>query len=241
MQSIMKYYQIILFVFLIHSAINAQYNGFDFSLSVGAVYTTSAEIYFNPNAVDPIIRNRSFEIDDILNPSLDIRFRLSEPLIIGINTEYMKTSQSGRNLAVLEGNNEIRLETKDGYILIPVELSLYYQMPFSTAHFKFLMGGGAGMYQGEFIRQFGDTEVSTLDRNATFGMHVSMSLEYLPFERLGLRFEMKFRDPEFKVKSRYNKDIVNYNGTEIRILRDTFDTKVNVSGVTFLLSTAFYF
>lgn len=237
----MKLYQIIFLVLLINSAIDAQYNGFDFSLSAGAVYTTSAEIYLNPNAVDPIIRNRSFDIEDVLNPSLDIRYRLSEPLIIGLNAEYMKTSQTGRNLTVLEGNNEIRLETRDGYILVPIELSLYYQMPFSTAGFKFLMGGGAGMYVGEFTRQFGDTDVSTLERSSSFGMHVSMSMEYLPLERLGLRFEMKFRDPEFKVKSRYNKEIVNYNGTEIRILRDTFDTKVNVNGVTFLLSTAFYF
>ena len=66
-------------------------------------------------------------------------------------------------------------------------------------------------------------------------------MEYLVIDRLGLRFEMKFRDPEFKSKSKYDKDIVNYNGNLITILRDTFDTKVNVNGVTFILGAAFYF
>jgi hypothetical protein len=219
----------------------AQYNGYNFSISSNLVYTTSAEIYLNPNAVDPVIRNRSFEIQDVLNPSLDLRYRISEPLIAGICIEYMNSSQTGRNLAVYEGNNEIRLETEDGFILIPVEASVYYVMPFSTQAFKFLMGAGVGVYTGEFTRKFGDTDVSTIERQSAFGIQVSISMEYLPLERLGMRFEMKFRDPEFKTRNRYNKDTVIYNGTEITILRNSFDAKINVNGVTFLLGAAFYF
>lgn len=228
----------ILFIF---SAANAQYNGYDFSISSNLVYTTSAEIYLNPNAVDPVIRNRSFEIQDVLNPSIDLRYRISEPLIAGICVEYMKSSQSGRNLVVYEGNNEIRLETEDGFILIPIEASVYYVMPFSTQAFKFLMGAGIGMYNGEFTRNFGDTDVSTIERQTAFGIQVSISMEYLPLDRAGLRFEMKFRDPEFKTRNRYNKDKVIYNGNEITILRNSFDAKINVNGVTFLLGAALYF
>lgn len=235
--------QILLTIILIiaSSSVIAQYHGYDFSISTSLVYTTSAEIFLNPNSIDPIIRNRSFELQDVLNPSLDLRFRLSEPLLVGLCVEYMKTSQSGRNLTVFEGNNEIRLETEDGFVLIPIEATFYYQMPFSTADFKFLMGGGVGMYIGEFTRNFGDTDVSTLQQQSAFGIHVSISMEYVTLEQVGLRFEMKFRDPEFKTKNRYNKNVVNYNGSEITILRDTFDTKVNVNGVTFLLGAAFYF
>lgn len=233
---------ILLLIFIVSASyVPAQFNGYDFSISSGLVYTTSAEIFLNPNSVDPIIRNKSFELQDILNPALDFRLRLSEPILIGLSVEFMKSSQTGRNLTVYEGNNEIRLETEDGFVLIPIEATVYYQMPFSTHDFKFLMGGGVGMFIGEFKRNFGDTDVSTLQRQSAFGIHVSISMEYVPLERVGLRFEMKFRDPEFKTKNRYNKTKVNYNGSEITILRDTFDTKVNVNGITFLLGAAIYF
>ncbi len=231
---------IILLIFFA-SSVYSQYNGYDFGISSSLVYTTSADIYLNPNSTDPVVRNRSFPVSDIINPSIEIRYRLSEPLIIGVGTEYMASKQIGRNLIVFEGNNEISLETEDGFIFVPIELSLYYQMPFSTQNFKFLMGGGAGFYIGEFSRTFGDTEISTLEKQTAFGVHVSVSMEYLLLDRIGLRFEMKFRDPEFKSKSKYDKDVVNYNGNLITILRDTFDTKVNVNGVTFIFGAAFYF
>ncbi len=52
---------------------------------------------------------------------------------------------------------------------------------------------------------------------------------------------MKFRDPQFTVKSKYSKKEVNYNGNIIRIAQDTFDSKINVDGVTFILGLAFHF
>lgn len=237
----MKLINSVLLTVLLSIPVSSQYNGYNFSFSSGVVYTTEAEIFLNPGSVDPIVRNRSFEIQDVINPSLELRYRISEPLIIGLSAEFMSVTQMGRNLAVLEGNNEIRLETEDGFKLLPLEASIFYQMPFSTESFKFLMGGGAGVYIGEFTRIFGDTEISTLERQTAFGIQVSISAEYLPIERFGLRLEMKFRDPEFKSKSKYDKDVVNYKGDQITILRDTFDTKVNVNGVTFLLAAAFYF
>lgn len=218
----------------------SQYNGFDFSVSSSLVYTTSAEIFLNPNSIDPVVRNSSFQINDVLNPALDIRYRISEPLILGLNAEYMNSNQTGRNLRVLEGNNELRLETTDGFQLLPIETSIYYQLPFSIENLKFLMGGGAGIYFGRFTRKFGDTEISTIDNQVAFGIQVSISMEYLPMENVGLRFEMKFRDPEFKSRNKYNKNVINYNGTQITLLQDTFDTKVNVDGVTFLLGAAVY-
>ncbi len=230
---------ILLIVFT--SSVYSQYNGYDFGISSSLVYTTSADIYLNPNSTDPFVRNHSFPISDIINPAIELRYRLSEPLIVGVGTEYMITKQIGRNLIVFEGNNEISLETEDGFIFVPIELSLYYQMPFSTQNFKFLMGGGAGFYIGEFSRTFGDTEISTLEKQTAFGVHVSVSMEYLVIDRLGLRLEMKFRDPEFKSKSKYDSNIVNYNGNLITILRDTFDTRVNVNGIAFILGAAFYF
>jgi outer membrane protein W len=227
--------------FLLTLPVYSQFNGHRFSVSSSLVYTTSAEIFLNPNSFDPIARNRSVRVVDLINPSIELRYRVSEPLIVGVCVEYMRTEQNGLNLIALEGNNQLPLKTDDGFLLIPVETSLYYFMPFSTDKFKFLMGAGLGIYFGKFSRTFGDTNISTIESQTAFGIHVAVSMEYLILEKLGVKLEMKFRDPEFKNKNKYDKDVVNYEGNQILIMQDTFDTKVNVNGVTFLVGAAFYF
>lgn len=238
----MKYFFYIVLIFFASATITfSQYNNHDFSLSGSFVYTTEAEVFLRPNSNDPAIRNRSNTLIDIMNPGIDLRYRLFESLIVGLSSEYMNKTQVGMNLSVSAGNNTIRLETEDGITLIPVELSAYYDMPFSTESFKFLMGGGVGYYYGDFQRKFGDTKITTLERQFAFGIHVSVSMEYILLERYGLRFEMKFRDPEYKIKSKYDKTIVNIDDTQITILQDTFDTKINVNGIVFLLSASYLF
>lgn len=218
----------------------AQFNG-TYGVSVNAVYNTSANIYLSPNSSDIFLRNNSFLIENFFNPSIDFRYRLSESIIVGFNTEYMVTSSTGPNLTVFLGNSTVTIDVEDGFRLFPLELSAYYLLPFSTEHFKFLMGGGLGYYIGSHIRKFGDVEVSNVERKAAYGIHVSLSMDYLIRDFVSVRGEMKFRDPQFAVKSKYSKQEVNYNGSLIRLAQDSFDSKINVDGVTFILGFAFHF
>jgi hypothetical protein len=210
-------------------------------LGIGAVYTTTAKVYLNPNSSDITLRNRYFLLEDIINPSLDIRYRLTDPLIIGLNVEYMTKTDPGSTLRVFINNTTSIINVEEGFKLIPIELSLYYQLPFSTESFKFLMGGGGGYYLGEHIRSFGDADVENVEREAAFGIHVSISMEYLLKENIGLKTEMKFRDPQFNLTNKYTKNTVNFNGGTIRLPQDSFNSKINVDGVTFILSAAIYF
>jgi hypothetical protein len=238
----MKTFLIVIFSLYIFSPISfSQYNGNNFSIGLNAVYTTTAKVYLNPNSSDITLRNQYFLLEDIINPSADIRYRLSEPLIIGLNVEYMTKTDFGSSLRVFINNTVSTIEVEEGFMLIPVELSLYYLLPFSTESFKFLMGGGGGYYFGEHIRKFGDAEVESIERKAAFGIHVSISMEYLLRDNLGLRTEMRFRDPQFNLTSRYTKEQVNYNGTTINLTQNNFSSKINVDGVTFVLGAVFNF
>ena len=237
---IMKIKIFALTILILSSNTLAQFNK-TFGVSVNAVYNTSAKIYLSPNSSDIILRNNSFLIENFINPSIDFRYRLSESILIGINTEYMTTSSVGPNLTVFFGNSTVTIDVEDGFRLIPLELSAYYLLPFSTEQFKFLMGGGMGFYIGSHIRKFGDVEVSNAERKAAYGIHVSISMDYLIKDFISVRGEMKFRDPQFTVKSKYNKKEVNYNGSVIRLAQDSFDSKINVDGVTFILGLAFHF
>ena len=218
-----------------------QYNGKDFSLGAYGFYTTSASIFLNPNASDIVLRNSSFDIEDIFNPGVDIRFRVSEPLILGLSVEYMNITEKVPNLNVFLGGSIVTIDVEDGFKLIPIEFTAYYLLPFSTVGFKFLMGGGLGYYNGEFIRKIGDADLTSVQEENAIGIHVSVSMDYLPINNVAVRFQMKFRDPQFTVTSQYNQTEVEYQGHIIILPEESFDTKINVDGITFMLGAAFQF
>jgi len=221
---------------------SAQYNGRNFSIGVSEIYTTSAKIYLDPNSSDIVLRNDSFPLEDIFNQGIELRYRITEPLILGLNVEYMRKTEFGRNVTgYLENGTNIPINVEDGFVLIPIEFSVYYLIPFSTEKFKFLMGGGLGYYIGEQIRKFGDVEVTNINRKTAYGVQVMISMDYMLKDNISIRTEMKFRDPQFTVTSAYTKRETIYNGTTVRILQSSFDSKVNIDGVTFILGAAFHF
>jgi outer membrane protein W len=234
--------RIVIIVLIFISSLNfAQYNGKDFSLFLGVDYATSAQIFLNPNSSDIILRNKSFEIANLYGPAFDFRYRLTDAIIVGLSSEYLSKSVTARNLTVFAGNQIIRLEVEDGVIFIPLEASVHYHMPFSTELFKFTMAAGLGMYYGEQTRSFGDTKIRNIKKDIVFGLLVSMGMEYFPLEQVGVRLELKFRDPEINVKNQYEKTVVNYKGTEVTLLQDNFDSKINLDGISFLLGMTFQF
>lgn len=232
---------LILFFILITVSIRPQNNPKKFSLSTGIDYTTSGQIFLNPNSTDIIIRNKSFELEDIFSPYIDLRYNLNESIIIGIGTEYINKSERGLNLSVVAGTQIVKLEVEDGVKFIPIELSFYYLMPFSTDNFLFTMGGGIGYYYGVQTRKFGDTEIETIDRKFSVGILVSMGMEYVILPELGIRLDLKFRDPEIKLINKYKSNIVKYNGNEITLLQDTFDSRINLNGIAFFIGLVFNF
>ncbi len=231
----------IILLLLLSSYADAQFGNKHFSIGVNGVYTTTARIYLNPNSSDPVLRNNAFELADIFNPAIDIRYRITDDIFIGLGTEYMKTTAAGPNLTAFSGNSTVTIEVNDGFLLIPLEVTGYYLLPFSTEKFKFLMGGGAGYYYGEHIREFGDASVSNVSRNFAYGIQVSVSMDYMIHDDITVHSEMKFRDPQFKVKSAYDKLEVNYNDQKITLAQKTFDSKIDVDGVTFILGFSFLF
>ncbi len=232
---------LIVFLMLLCSYADAQFGSKHFSIGVNGVYTTSARIYLNPNSSDPVLRNNAFGISDIINPSIDFRYRITNDIIIGIGTEYMRATAEGPNLTAFSGNSTVTINVNDGFLLIPLEISGYYLLPFSTEKFKFLMGGGAGYYYGKHIREFGDASVSTESRDFAYGIQVSVSMDYLIRDDITVHSEMKFRDPQFRVKSEYDKLEVDYNNQTIRLAQKTFDSKIDVDGVTFILGFSYLF
>lgn len=237
----MKKYIVVILVIVIGSISFAQSGEKKISLFIGIDYTTSGQIYLNPNSSDIIIRNRSFELVNLYSPVFDFRYSLNSDLIIGLSSEYISKSENGFNQTIIEGS-QIRLaEVNDGVIFIPIELSVYYLMPFSTEQFKFTMGGGFGYYFGSHTRVLGDSRIENIRRNNSFGILVSIGMEYMILEQFGVRLDLKFRDPEVKVTSMYEDSSINYNGRTLQVTQDAFDTKINLNGISFVIGTTIHF
>ncbi len=231
---------ILLFLALSINQLFPQYGGKRFLVNFNANYTTTAKIYLNPYSTDIDVKNRSLGVEDIYSPSIDIRYRFTDEIIFGLNSEYMKSSVDA-DIAAIGPNGTVLVPVKEGYNLIPVEFTIFYLLPFSTEYFKFQMGGGAGYYYGSRFKEFGDASVSTVSRDFAFGIHVITSCDFLINDFLSVRGEMKFRDPEFELRSMYENTKVNNKGVELRIPKKEFDSKVNVDGITFTFGVGISF
>jgi hypothetical protein len=231
----------LILLLLISVPLSGQYKDKQWSLSLNTVYTTTAKIYLNPNSADAILRNSSIPIEGIVSLQAEVMYQLEDDILLGLSTEYMRSTSSGFNLTAFAGNSTISVLVQDGFQLIPIEFSGYYILPFSTEKFNFLMGGGLGYYIGEHIRKFGDVQVSNIARPTAYGIHVILIMDYLIKDFLSVRGEMKFRDPQFNVTSKYDKTDVNYNGSLIHLGTGTFNSKINVDGISFIIGITFHF
>ncbi|MGE5431962.1 MAG: hypothetical protein ACM3QX_12850 [Syntrophomonadaceae bacterium] len=213
----------------------------NFSLSLNYNYTTTARIFLNPKSPDEILRNNAFYMEDIFSPSAELRYSITGDILIGLNIEYIRKVEMGPNLTVLGSAGTQTIMVEDGFKVIPIELSVYYLLPFSTERFKFMMGGGLAYYYGEHLRKFGDEEISNLKRDFAYGIQAVVSSDYMINNFISVRGEMKFRDPELEVTSKYKIKRVNYEGATIVLGQDSFSSKINIDGVTFTLGMALHF
>ena len=233
--------KLILVFFIVTTQSFSQYNGSKFSFGVNTLFTTTSKVFLFPNSSDEILRNTSNHIDNIFDYGVEFRYRFSEDIILGLNVEYMRATQTGTNITGFIGNSTVALNAEDGFEVIPVELSVYYVLPFSTDNFKFLMGGGGAVYFGNHIRKVGTVEVNNFSRDFAYGVHVSISMQYLVRSHISIQAGLKFRDPDFRVTSQYTSKSVSIGGRIITFPQSKFDSRINVDGVTFMLGLYYDF
>lgn len=220
----------------------AQNGNRDFSVSGSINYITTSKLHLNPRSSDPVLRNSYLPLDGILSYSFEFRMNIfKDALMIGVGSEYLSKTDNLKSIRAMVNNIPRTIEITDGYSMIPIEVTIYYVFPFSGSWFKMAMGGGIGAYFGKHIREIGDITVSTLEKRIIFGMHVALDAEFFITDYFSIRTEMKFRDPDFETKSKYNKTDTILNGEHIQLLSEDFYSRINIDGINFILGLAFHF
>lgn len=208
-----------------------------FDLSFNYSYTTTSKMFLNPNSPDDVIRTSYIELENIDSYSIELRYMLYESIAVGLSAEFMQRTDNNGSLNL----GGLRAKLKDGFQFVPIEFSLYYYLPFSSDHFIFYMGGGAGLYFGKQIRNLGDVTIESRNKKLGAGIHVSVGMEYVIWNFISIRGQMRFRDPEFELENTYSNNFVNYEDKTFFLASDNFSSKVNVDGVTFTLGAVFRF
>jgi len=222
-------------------SLQAQYGGHAVGLSFNYNFTTSSKLFLHPNSEDPFLQEQFVPIDNITSYAIELRVGVIENFALGLSGEYMTAVSNNTSFVVGGPTGSMQTSIKDGFEVYPVELSAYYIMPFSTEKFQFHIGGGFGLYFGNHIRNFGTADVTTIRQDLGYGIQVSTGMDYLVNDFFSIRGELKFRDPQFDMQSKYSKREIIVNGQPYEIENDIFDSKVNINGITFGLGLVVHF
>ncbi len=211
------------------------------TLGVRVSYTTTSKLFFSLDANDEALRDRFFSMDDVVGVGVELRRQfIDENLQFGVNVEYIQRIETGFGI-VQVGGQQMKIPVKDGYRLIPVELTGFFTIPVSNEIFKFYMGGGVGFYFGKRIHSVVDVEAETIKRSVGFGIQVLSGLDFFLTPAFAIRGEMKFRDPQIELTSQFPVAEIQYQGTRIQLSQQPFKSKVNLDGISFSIGAAVSF
>jgi hypothetical protein len=208
----------------------------ELTLVLRGTFTTEGQIYPAPTASDPFSRSLSYLVDDALGAGAELIYRVGGTnLAFGLAAEVLSGS-SDRDLPVAGGRS---IPVEDGFRAIPLEFTGYFIIPASGRYFRFIMGGGAGMYVGRRVYRLAGTEAPAVSTMPGYGIHAVAGVAYRLTEWFSVLAELKFRDIQFESTNQFNVSQIQYNGIAINLPGRPFESSVHVDGMTFQLGIAF--
>ncbi len=205
-------------------------NDRNLSLSLKGSFTTNTRFLYNIDKPNVYSTNRTLSSN--LGYGADIRWNvLWERFYLGFSVE--KVSGVDRVSVLYENLDFLEVPYEEGFDLLGLELSGYYVVPISSEQVQFYIGGGFGTYDGK--RNFSIARISaeTISSRSYIGIHVMTGIDYRIYSRIGLRFEIKFRDPHFDVTTKFEQASAEYQGKRVLLPQGEYVTKVNLYGVNY--------
>lgn len=199
----------------------------NYSIFLSGNLTITSRLFFNIEAVDPVVRNQSLSIDNIFGVGLELRRAFpGTGLQIGISAEYLGKTQvsTTRQLGV-------PIPIEDGFWAVPVEFNGYFVVPFSGPTFQLYIGGGGGVYFGERRYSIAGERSAILDKKPGVGIHVITGVQFALTDWLAVRSDLKFRDINFETVHRFEKASVEYNGRVVSLDQTPTRSRMNVDGM----------
>lgn len=201
-------------------------------------YVTSARVYPASRDQDPSIKITYNDFGAFFSYGGDVRLDLSPTSAVGIIVQPVSTSES---IGTIYGYNSsgtyVGIPVRDGFSLWLLEANGYFSIPVVQNQWNIYLGGGPDICLGKRDLSIG-AAVANSPLSVTAGIQVAMGVSYMFEKDLGLRWEFKFRSPEFNTTSTFQSAYTDYNGLRVALPQTQYG-KVNVDGTNFTLE-AFY-
>jgi hypothetical protein len=206
------------------------------SFMLRSTVVTSSRVFNNPDAQDIVDRDHYEFVDNLLGGGLEYRLEFPhQNVLFTLSVEYTSRLLAVTRPFLTTGNQLVQLPVKQGVHFIPFELGAGTEIPLAEDVLQLTMGGGFGIYYANRVYEISGLSMKSESLPIGYGIHVESGLDYRIFENMGLRWEMRFRDPEVINESKFDPNYITVANNQISVGNIPSKSKINVHGVSFTL------
>ena len=206
------------------------------SFILRSTIVTSSRVFDNPDAQDIVDRDHYDFVDNLLGGGLEYRMEFPDQnVFITLSIEYASRLLDQTRPFLTTTSQLVQLPTKQGVRFVPVELGAGTKIPLIEDVLMLTMGGGFGAYYAERVYEIDGNSMKSQSPPFGYGIHVESGFDFRILENLGLRWEMRFRDPEIINDSGFGSKYITVANNQIAVGNIPPKTKINVHGVSITL------
>ncbi len=215
--------------------------GSGFSIIPSVNFVSSASVQLYPYSTDLFERSLTDELSGGYGYSLTLRKRFfREDLSFGLTAEYLKIVDDELTQTFENDTIRVRARVTEELVITPIEFTGYFNIPDFSEDLRIYLGGGVGAYFGDRKRKVHGIESQTISKKAGFSFLVLSGMELSFDPHLSGVFEVRFRQGEYSVSSKYPVSSINIGGTEFP-LEQNLNSRIFVDGLKLSLGLAYNF
>jgi hypothetical protein len=212
----------------------------DLSVRFSGNFISSASIQLNPYSQNIVEKNSFAYLGSGFGYGVSISKKfLRNDLSLVLSTEYVKINDNNVTATLINGSNAVKVNVTESLWMVPVELSVNFNLPKMAQNLNIFIGGGLGVYFGDRKRTIANISTETIQSTPMLNLHIMTGMEYFINNRLSGVFEMKFRDAGFKVQNSFPNAFIGVNGMTFP-LPTQYDSKVYVDGMKLSVGLNYY-
>lgn len=216
------------------------FGNYDLSVKFSGNFISSASIQLNPYSQNIIERNSFADVGSGFGYGVSISKKfLRNDLSLVLSTEYVKINDKNVSATLINGSNAVKVNVTESLWMVPVELSLNFNLPKMAPKLNIFIGGGLGVYFGDRKRTIANVSTETIESTPMLNLHIMTGMEYFINSRLSGVFEMKFRDAGFKVQNTFPVAFIGINGRAYPLPSES-NSKVYVDGMKLSVGLNYY-
>ncbi|MBM4157570.1 MAG: hypothetical protein FJ216_02180 [Ignavibacteria bacterium] len=242
-----KFFLKIIFILIFMSGISYSQENFlgkifkDIEITPSFNYITSASIQLNPYSSNPVESNTVIDLNGGTGFGITLKKGIyKDYLYLGLSSEYVKIIDDNQVQYLFTYDDFKLAKATETIWMVPLEISLYFNVPSFTEDLNIFLGGGAGIYFGDRIRKFYNLETKTNSSRQILNIHTMFGLQYCLSDNFFAAFEVKFRQGEFEVNSSFPTGAV-YINNEYYFFEQNLNSKIFFDGLKLSFGISYKF